>query len=632
MCKNSMKYSSLFSPIKIGSVRLRNRIIAAPMGIIPSHKIISSTNYGGISAFDRSMGGAGMVHLLDESIDIFSKYELDATREQLNVAKQDGAKVSCEIGFFSMSPDADGYIYGPMDGIRFDGAKMKAFTKETIESFYNEMVSICLNCKRIGFDAVTIHMGHDSLGSQFLSPVWNQRTDEYGGSVENRGRFMRDALMLMRKALGDDYPIIVRLSRSLKVKETYPEDDMLEFIKSIDGIVNMINISCGMDVYHEANVHAVPTIFEPHFYNAKFAKRIKENTNLQVCLVGAVMNAKEADMLIEQGYADCCMFGRSLVADPYWPKKIMEGQEEDVVPCIRCMHCYHIATDHFNVQCSVNPRFRRENRMCMGTPIRKRKKNVVVIGGGVAGIVAALSAADNGHNVTLFEKENYLGGLLKWAAKGPFKEDLFNYWQYLLKQIEKTNIDVRLNTLATKEQIESLNPDRLILATGSKSKKLNIDGHEKMIDCLDAIGNIEELPDNLVIVGGGSIGVELALELSILGKKSTIIEYSNELASNANKLYRIAMHQHLNSDKNITVIKSAGLSSVNDGYVEVIRDGKTLRVECDKAICSVGRIRNDDNFDDFYRICHDTVSVGDCDRVGSIIDAVNLAYFIGKSN
>lgn len=627
-----MKYKSLFSPIQIGSVMLRNRIIAAPMGIIPSHKIISSTNYGGISAYDRSMGGAGMVHLLDESVDIFSKYELDATREQLNVAKQDGAKVACEVGFFSMVPDQDGYIYGPMDGTRFDGAKMKAFDHETIRKFYDEMVSICLNCKRIGFDAVTIHMGHDSLGSQFLSPVWNQRDDEYGGSVYNRGRFMRDALILMRKALGEGYPIIVRLSRSLKVKETYPEDDMLQFIKSIDGIVDMINISCGMDVYHEANVHAVPTIFEPHYYNAEFAKRIKENTNLQVCLVGAVMNAKEADRLIADGYTDCCMFGRSLVADPYWPKKIMEGHEEDVVPCIRCMHCYHIATDHFNVQCSVNPRFRRENRMCMNTPIKPRKKNVVIVGGGVAGIIAALSAKENGHNVTLFEKENYLGGLLKWASKGPFKEDLNNYWQYLLTQIKKAQIDVRLNTVATKEEISSLKPDRLILATGSKSRELNIEGHEKMIDCLDAIEYMEELPNNLVIIGGGSIGVELALELSLLGKKSTIIEYGSELALNANKLYRIAMYQHLNIDKNITVITNASVNKVGDNYVVLTKENKEIKVDCDQVIFSVGRVKNNDKFSEFYDLCYDTVSVGDCDHVGSIIDAVNLAYFIGKSN
>lgn len=625
-----MEYNNLYSPLKVNGMILRNRIVAAPMGIIPTHKIISSTNYGGISAWDRSMGGAGMVHLLEEGNDIFSKYELDATKEQINVAKQDGAKVSCEVGFFSMKPDIDGYVYGPMSGIRFDGAKMKAFDKKTMNEFITNITKTCLNCRKIGFDAITLHFGHDSLGSQFLSPIWNQRSDEYGGSIENRGRFLKETLLEIRKAVGKDFPLIIRLSRQLKVEETYSEDDMLEFIKSIDGIVDMVNISCGMDVYYKANVHAVPTIFEPHNYNASFAKRIKENTNLLVCLVGAVMNPKEADTLIREGYTDCCMFGRSLVADPYWPKKILNNQEDDIVPCIRCMHCYHIATKHWNIQCSVNPRFRREDRMSLSEPIETIKKKVVVIGGGVAGIVAALSADKQGHKVVLIEKEEYLGGLLKWASKGPFKEDLRLYWDYLIKQVNKSKIDIKLNTIAKTEFIKELNPDRLILATGSLSKSLNIEGSEKAIDCLDVIENDEILGNRIAIIGGGSIGCELALELSLKGKEVTIIEFTGNIASNGNELYKIALNQHLDAT-NVRIITNAACQKIRDGGIEILKDGKISFIECDNVVSAVGRYPNNKEFIDYYKLCKDTVTVGDCDRVGSIIDAVNGAYFIGKT-
>lgn len=625
-----MEYQYLFSPLKVNKMFLRNRIIAAPMGIIPSHKIISSTNYGGISAWDRSMGGSGMVHLLDESVDIFSKYELDATKEQINVAKQDGARVACEVGFFSMEKDKDGYIYGPMDGIRFDGMKMKAFDKETIIEFKEKIASACFNCKKIGFDAITLHVGHDSLGSQFLSPVWNQRTDEYGGSIENRGRFVRECLEAIRNKVGKDYPIIIRLSRQLMVKETYSEDDMLTFIKSLEGLVDMINISCGMDVYYDANVYAVPTIFEPHNFNADFAKRIKENTNILVCLVGAVLDPKEADQLIKDGYADCCMFGRALVADPYWPKKILNGNEEEIVPCIRCMHCYHIATEHWNIQCSVNPRFRRENRMCMSMPISTTKKKVVIIGGGVAGIVAALSCDKQGHDVTLFEKENYLGGLLKYASKGPFKQDLRRYWNYLLDQVNKSSIDVRLHTLANIENVSKLKPDRLIIATGSLSRHLNIPGNEKMMDSLRAIENPDEVKNKVIIVGGGSIGMELALELDLLGKDVTVVEYTGEIASNGNKLYKIGLRHHLDAS-NVKVLTNASLSKVNDKDAEVLKDGENLHLEYETIIDCTGRIPNNLDSFDFYKVCKDTVMIGDCDRVGSIVDAVNVAYFVGKS-
>jgi len=217
----NLKYPHLFSPLRVNGMMLRNRILTPPMGIIAKHKIISSTNYGAMSAFDRSLGGASLVHIPTEGIDIFTKYEMDATKEQINVAKQDGAKVSCELGLFYMVPDETGYVYGPMDGIRFDGAKMKAMDKEKMAEVTEDLARQCVQAKQAGFDAVTLHFGHDSLCSQFLSPVWNQRTDEYGGSLENRMRYPLEALEFIRKAVGSEFPLILRISRQLKVPETF---------------------------------------------------------------------------------------------------------------------------------------------------------------------------------------------------------------------------------------------------------------------------------------------------------------------------------------------------------------------------------------------------------------------------
>ena len=187
---------------------------------------------------------------------------------------------------------------------------------------------------------------------------------------------MKELLTGIRKTVGNDYPLVVRLSRELKVEESYSEDDALYFIKQIEDVVDMVNISCGMDVYYDANVYAVPTIFEPHLLNADFAKRVKNETKVKVCLVGAVMTAQEGEKMISEGYADCLMYGRSLTADPYWPKKILEDREEDIAPCIRCMHCYHIATKHWNTQCSVNPRFRRDLRMALYQKEKTKKRHL----------------------------------------------------------------------------------------------------------------------------------------------------------------------------------------------------------------------------------------------------------------
>ena len=393
----------------------------------------------------------------------------------------------------------------------------------------------------------------------------------------------------------------------------------------------MVNISCGMDVYHAANVHAVPTIFEPHNYNAAFAKKVKENTNLLVCLVGAVMNPEEANELIEKGYTDCCMFGRSLIADPYWPKKIMNGHEEDIVPCIRCMHCYHIATDHWNVQCSVNPRFRREDRMALTQPIKTTKKHVVIVGGGVSGMVAALSASDQGHHVTLLEKEDHLGGLLKWASEGPFKEDLRAYQKYLTHQIEKSSIDVRLNTKADKKMLEVLKPDRLIVAVGSASANLHIKGAEKMMDSLTAIESKAKVGHKAVIIGGGSIGCELGLELSLEGHDVTIVEMADDIALNGNMLYRIALKQHMGKQDNLHVVTQACCKEIEEDQVIVEINGKEEKIGFDTIINAAGRKALKEEAMSLYGVCKDTVMVGDCERVGSVIDAVNIAYFVGKS-
>ena len=377
-------YKYLFSPLKVNTLMLKNRIIASPMGIVPSHKIISSTNYGNISALDKALGGAAVVHISGfefDGGDAFAKYNRDVTREQLSVLKQAGARTSIELAFFSPI-NKDGTVFGPIDGVRFDGFKMKALTKKDMDILIAIFAEDARKAKDFGLDMITYHFAHDSLLSQFLSPYFNTREDEFGGSLENRIRFPKLALQKIREAVGKDYPIQIRISRHLKVPESFEQEDMLYFIKEVEDYVDMINVSCGMDTYYEANVHAVPTMFEPHLYNVDFAARVKETSNVLVSVVGAIMTPEEMEDIIASGKADAVMIGRQLIADPYFPKKAQEGREDDIVPCLRCLYCYHIATEHSNVVCSVNPRFRRENRVPLKLEKVEKPKRVVVIGGG----------------------------------------------------------------------------------------------------------------------------------------------------------------------------------------------------------------------------------------------------------
>ena len=647
----NVKYQHLFAPIQVGDRVIKNRIIAAPMGI-PRGKVISSTDYGGISLCDKSMGGAGGVvvaaHYLGQLADVkepFEKYARDVTRETLSVLKQSGSLGIPEFSFHGY-PDENGYMMAPNDGVSLTGGKARAMTKEDMEKTIKELAQGCKDAKKFGFDMIMLHFGHDSLCSVFLSPVWNQRTDEYGGSLENRTRFAREALIAVREAVGPDFPVMVRLSRTLGPKdivpETYDEDDMLYLIKSIEDVVDIVNVSNGMDCYggviehYEANVHTHTTVFEPRFYNLEFAARVKkECPKVKVCLVGGVSNPEECDRYIGEGKIDMVMMGRQLIADPYWPRKALEGRDEDIVQCLRCLNCYHISTVHENVQCSVNPRFRRENRVPLKLDKTDRPKKVVVIGGGPAGMKAALTADERGHHVILLEKEGVLGGQLKYADYDHYKEDLKKYREYLKTQLAKSNVEVRLNTEATVEYVKGLEPDGIIVAVGADFVTPNIKGAEYARQAVDIYPEIDTIEGKFVIIGGGTVGSEIGLELAERGRKATIIEMGEELAVKGNWLYRLALYQHMNAQKKRGTLEWATNSVVTEIKENAViykdAQGNEHEIKADHILLAAGMKSRKELANSFFGITPNTALVGDCERVAKVIEATNNGYFIGSN-
>ena len=658
------KYKNIFKPLRIRGVMLKNRIFTGPSGV-PKAIVLSSTDYGNISLFDRSRGGAAVVccpmgYLSapagyeevkyvngEKTVDRgpFSKYARDITREALSVNKQSGSLVAAQIG--PMLPrDKDGMIVSIADGTTIQGYPCRAATKEELKTAIRKCAEEMVKAKNFGFDIGWIHIGHDGLASYFLSKK-NTRTDESGGSLDNRCRFAVELCKAVREAVGPDFPLMTRLGRTWgPVPESWEEDDMVYLIKQLSPYIDVVNASNAGDTYggtidkYEANVHANSTVFEPRYYNLEFAARLKrEIPGLIVILNGGVGGTgaeavQYVDDIIAKGYVDGVMMVRQMYADPFWPKKAMEGKEEDIVPCIRCLNCYHISTVHANTQCSVNPRYRRENRVPLKLEKTDDPKKVVVIGGGPAGLKAALTADEKGHKVTLLEKEGRLGGMINVSDHGKYKKDLRSYRDYLLVQISKSNVEVRLNTPATPELIKALNPDVLLVCIGAEVIRPNIPGIENARQVVDSLSEAEQLTGKIAIIGGGTVGSEFALEIAENGKDNdvTIIELGSVISEKENWLYRKAQQQHMNKCQNLHVLLETKCTEIRkDGVVVIDKNGNESLVSADHIFVAVGMRSKKEEAFSFYGITPETNMIGDCLRVGHVLDCTNEAYFVASN-
>lgn len=626
------KYERLFTPIKINTLTIRNRIVATPT----SHDF-----------YDKAAGGAGIVICGNTIVEfgtssfaspdepyLFHKYSVEEAQQRIRMAHAGGARASLEIMHAGQYARVKNFAFGPMGYIRDDGVEVKAMDEAMMDHTADCYAQAALDAKNLGFDMVFLHFGHGWLPAQFLSPVFNHRQDAYGGSLENRMKFPKLILEKVRAAVGPRYPIDMRISAVEWVENSIDFADTLAFIQAIEPLIDTVQISAGLDINHEGNVHCVPTNFKPHMPNADYARQVREKVSIPVAVVGAVMSPDEAEQLLADGVVDLVAFGRSFIADPNWPNKALAGKEADIVPCIRCNQCYHIASNRRNWGCSVNPLYRNEGFLSkMLLPMTEANK-VVVIGAGVGGMKAALTAAARGYQVTLIEKERYLGGAVHYIAKEHFKEDIRRYLIYLEGQIQASAVDVQLNTLATAESIRQLEADVVIVATGAVPIVPPIPGVNlpHVLSFYEAIEQEAALADDVVIVGGGTIGAELALEQAELYHRHvTIVELSNQIAVQGNMLYRIALRQKMEVLDNLVVLKQTQCAEITaDRVVLKNKEGFESTIPAGTVIIATGVRADLKTVELFQNTAPRVYIVGDSNNPRKIMEAVFEGYSIGN--
>ena len=640
-------YPHLFSPIRIGALTLKNRIMGSPISLFD----LAATPEHRHSPEDilfyrlRAAGGAAVVTVgdsivhpsgntegfNDNKVNIYMESSIPFLIEVTDAIHRHGAYANIELnhdGIRAAFPGHDGWSASEYD--RENGGHVIAMTEEMIEEVVEGFGRSALNAKRAGFDMVMIHAGHGWFLGQFLSPFWNHRTDRFGGSIENRARITLMVIDKIRRYCGRDFPIEVRLSGDEAMPQGLPGidiDDAIAFAKLIDGKVDLIHVSAGNNNFDSSEMVTHPSMFLEHGVNVRYAAAIRPHVKTPVATVGAISDPEMMEEIIATGKADLIAAGRALIADPALPEKAKNGDREDIRPCLRCWRCLGDACTEGALRCSVNPEIGRSFEHFYPLPATASKK-VLIAGGGPGGMQAALTAASRGHSVILCEKEDRLGGTLRYCEDIGFKSDMYDYMLYLIRQVEKNEaIEVRTGTAVTPELVREIAPDHLIAAIGAEPVTPPIPGIENAQGILQTY--MEKLPvgDRIVIIGGGLSGIEAAIEFAHAGKKPVVLEMGERYAAGANIMHGFAMNVEIEK-YGIDIRLRTKCVSVAPGCVTCEdADGSRYDLTADTVLYAAGMRPRRDETDALWESCEAFDFIGDCKKAAQIREAVAAGYF-----
>lgn len=630
-----MKWKLLES-IPVGSKIAKNRIVMAPMETRLSRMDGDVTREMIDYYAERAKGGTGIIIVENTFIDnlasrsslsssgFYSDHLISGKNLLAEAIKGNGAIALIQLSHGGRQARPGATVYEPVapSAVMCSVTKVMphALTIEEITKIEDAFAEAAYRAKLAEFDGVEIHGAHGYLVCSFLSPLTNQRTDKYGGDLKNRGRFATNIINKVRERVGRDFIVGYRISATEYVKGGLELEDACSFVSSIQDNIDYINVSAGIyespSFWVSASTYIAPGQLIP------LASKMKKSVNIPVITAGS-FNPELAEKAIREDNADLIAFGRALIADPFLPEKLLKGNALNIRPCIRGNEgCVSRFNSGCAIRCEINPACGREAqyRICKA----KKSKKVLIIGGGISGMEAARIALLMGHNVTLIEKENKLGGHLLESIKQEFKADLSDYYEWLLRQLSKNKIKISLNTCATADIITREKPDALIIAIGSEYIFPEIAGINNAIRADEVLNNISIAGKRVVIVGGGLIGAETALSLAMEKRTVTIVEMQNEIVKEHEPGTRESLIQRLKKEQ-INILINHTVVEIGSGFVKVRdKNSKITSLDTDTTVIAAGLVNRP--IEEFKGIIPDTIFIGDCTEARKIYNCVDEAW------